>query len=324
MKKKNNIKPLAAIIFIVTILFLIAGGTFAYFTNNKDLENEFKTKVYKTKVIEEFISPDNWTPGTTTNKTIFVSNSGDADVAVRVSYSEKWTSANGDELSLEQDDKVAAIINFADNLEDNWTLEGNYYYYNKKLEKNDNTTSFIKSVTFNDEIDNDVSCVVRNNKKTCTSTGDGYDGATYVLTIYIETVQYDSYKTVWNTDVVISDISSEEIINSYDVLIKDDYLSDNRVVCVNNEENMICFEPNRWDCEWNEETHSCPSSNSYILTKKAEFERITNGKCSLSTEGMECRTLGAACIYSSDGTITCETNKGKKCSIHSDLEEICK
>ena len=41
-------------------------------------------------------------------------------------------------------------------------------------------------------------------KEKCESTGVGYDGATYTLTITVETAQYEYYKEIWNTDVEIN------------------------------------------------------------------------------------------------------------------------
>ena len=198
-------KPLIA---IVTILIIgVIGGTFAYFTDNISVKNEFQTKPYGTQVIEEFTSPDNWLPGSETPKTVVVKNTGEVDEAVRVNYTEKWVSKNGTVLSgiknINGVDVKAAIINF-DNTND-WNKVGDYYYYNKKLASGDATTSFIKSVTFNPLITDDTLCTTEGNVTTCTSTGNGYDGAKYTLTINVDTVQFNAYKSVWNTQVAISE-----------------------------------------------------------------------------------------------------------------------
>lgn len=78
----NNKKAIIALVGIV-------GATFAYFTSSATLSNEFKTGTYSTSVTEEFVSPDNWTPGTTTKKKVNVTNNGSVNVAVRTSYTEK-------------------------------------------------------------------------------------------------------------------------------------------------------------------------------------------------------------------------------------------
>ena len=198
MKKKNK-KPLYVLIVIAVILLI--GGTVAYFTDTVEITNVFSTKPYSTEVTETFTSPNNWLPGTTTEKTVVAKNTGDVDVAVRMSYTESWVSANGATLPLKQGNTTAAIINFNST---NWTKSGNYYYYTQKLSKNQSSTSFINSVTFNSDIVSDSNCVTQGTTKKCTSTGNGYDGATYTLTVTVETVQYDSYRTIWNTNVTIN------------------------------------------------------------------------------------------------------------------------
>ena len=149
MEQKKNRKPLIAI--ALALLVGLVGGTIAYFTSEATFSNQFKTKPYSTEITETFVSPDNWTPGTTTDKTVIAKNTGDVDVAVRVSYTEEWKDASNNPLSLTTDGVTAAVINFADDLNSKWTHDGNYYYYKTKLTKNQSTTSIIQSVTFNEK-----------------------------------------------------------------------------------------------------------------------------------------------------------------------------
>lgn len=212
---------------VVVAIIGIVGLTFAYFSDTVTLPNSFKTKPYSTTVTEVFESPDNWTPGTTTAKTVYATNNGDIDVAVRVSYTEKWEPLDSNTtLGLTQTQEIdgvetqvrAAIINFADDYESNWTKSTengvDYYYYKYKLTKGNNSPSFIKSVQFNPLIKSSANCVDSNVvdentsevigvKTTCESSNKGYDGATYTLTIKVETVQFDAYKEAWNTNVTI-------------------------------------------------------------------------------------------------------------------------
>lgn len=90
MDKKNK-KPLVALL-LVAILGIV-GATFAYFTSTDTFANVFKTKPYIMEVTETFESPENWTPGTTTNKAITATNKGDVEAAVRISYTEEWKDA---------------------------------------------------------------------------------------------------------------------------------------------------------------------------------------------------------------------------------------
>lgn len=179
---RKNKKPLIAMIALLIVG--IVGVTFAYFSDSISFKNIFKTGVYKTRTVEEFSSPTNWTPGDVTEKSITTTNEGDYPVAVRLSYSESWVKNDHileeylfDEHGDPTDEK-AAILNL-DN-EDDWVKVGNYYYYNKKLNKNETTSSWLESVEFN-------------------SGADAYwADATYTLTINVETVQFDSYKEQWS------------------------------------------------------------------------------------------------------------------------------
>ena len=92
MKKNKSL-----IIILLILVVGVIGLTLAYFANTANITNEFKSKEYGTTVTEEFTSPDNWLPGSTEPKTLTVTNSGQVDEAVRVSYTESWTSKNSNE-----------------------------------------------------------------------------------------------------------------------------------------------------------------------------------------------------------------------------------
>ncbi len=232
----KNKKSLIAIIILLVVVGVV-GVTFAYFNSVTTFENLFKSGKFQIKVDEEFVSPDNWVPGNTTDKTIKVTNTGTVDMAVRVWYEEKWTSATGDNLNVYEtcsDDSsdIAicnglssgkaryAIINFSE--DGNWIkdskffeddtshsdtnlVSSGYYYYKYKLAPNEVSTSLINSVTYNKNVANDYQCSTENNTTICNSTGNKYDGASYNLTFHIETVQFDAYKEYWETDVSITD-----------------------------------------------------------------------------------------------------------------------
>ena len=198
----NNKKvTILFILFMTTILLGIVGFTIAYFTSSTDFDNEFYTAVYQTKATETFTSPENWMPGDTIPKTLTIKNEGNVDVKARVCISEEWTSNNNESLPLIFDDVRMALINF-DNAED-WTQECNCYVYNEVLEPNDTTSSFISGVTFNKDAKASLNCTTTNNNgtttKTCTSVGDGYDNATYKLTLKVDTVQTGK---LWDDDVI--------------------------------------------------------------------------------------------------------------------------
>lgn len=202
--KSNNEKKNKRKLLIVTGIsaLTILGGTLAYFTTSDTIQNVFKTALYQHQIVEKFESPSDWTPGTTTDKTIKITNTGSINMAVRASYTEKWITSNGAELPLKDiDNNVAAIINF----NEGWTKssDGHYYYGSKdnmtKLAPGETTNSFISGVTFNNNVKASLSQSISADGHTITytSSGNGYDNATYKLTVRIDTIQYDQAKNIW-------------------------------------------------------------------------------------------------------------------------------
>ncbi len=206
MEKKNK-KPLVFIALLFSVL-LIVGGTIAYYTSSDTFENEFDTGTYKIETQEAFVSPDNWTPGTTTEKTIIATNKGNTMAAVRIKLEESWKDENGGSLPLLKEGVPAAIINFSPDKDVKWIYQDGYYYYVRPLDENESTTSLLESVTFNPDLDISVNsnCTTDSvaGTKTCTTETTGYAGGKYTLQIEVETAQYDKYKEIWNTNVDIN------------------------------------------------------------------------------------------------------------------------
>ncbi|MDE5888899.1 MAG: BsaA family SipW-dependent biofilm matrix protein [Bacilli bacterium] len=230
-RKHNNKKTIIAIILLAVIG--VVGGTLAYFTSQAQFTNVFRTKPYSTELTEEFDAPDNWLPGEETSKKVYVTNKGDVPVAVRISYTEEWVGGNGttklDLVQTKEDGTkvTAALINFPNS--DDWISktesDGNtYYYYNNALGRDEQTSLFIDKVTFNKDIDIAYTCenvytyadgtsstgsqpeegkTLKSTTQKCNSTDETYAGATYTLTIKIETVQFDAFQTYWNTNIDI-------------------------------------------------------------------------------------------------------------------------
>ena len=200
--KENNKNKKKLLVVGALGMLTVLGGTLAYFTTTTNIVNKFKTGLYQNKIVEEFVSPTNWTPGTVTEKTVKVTNSGDIPMAVRASITEKWVSASGKELSLkDSNNNVASIIEFGEE----WTKDNDgFYYYGTKenktvLDASAETTSFIKSVKFNENIKATLKESISSDGKTVTytSSGDGYDNATYTLTVRIDTMEYDAARNLW-------------------------------------------------------------------------------------------------------------------------------
>ncbi len=196
--KKNKKLMVVTGLSLATVL----GSTLAYFNTNSSIVNSFKTALYQNEIVETFTPPITWTPGTTTEKSVKVTNTGNTDMAIRATFSEKWVNANGEELSLkDENDNVAAIIDF----NATWQkAEDGYYYYGskedlKKLLPDDTSSSFINSVTFNENIKASLQENISADGRTITykSDGNGYDNAQYTLTLKLETVQYDQAANIW-------------------------------------------------------------------------------------------------------------------------------
>ena len=197
MKNKKSLFAIIAVLLVAVI-----GATLAYFQSSASFENVFNTGTYKVVTTEVFESPTNWKPGEEIPKTITSTNEGTIPAAVRVSYTEQWLDENNNDITS-QVANGTVIINL-DNTSD-WTNEGNYYYYNYILEPQQSTTSFIKSVTLNPNL-NGITCTPSNDGSTQTCTSNNpILGGTYKLIITKETVQADRYQDVWNTNISITE-----------------------------------------------------------------------------------------------------------------------
>ena len=203
MKKKKSLVALVAVFLVVVI-----GVTFAYFNSNAIFENQFNLGNYNVVTQEIFTSPDDWSPGDTTPKTLIATNNGTITAAVRVSMEEEWTDSNDDEIDSSLIPNNAVILNYTSPSQ--WTKVGDYYYYNYSLGAGESTTSLIESVTLNPVLNN-VTCVEENGVQTCTSNIQGLAGAHYTLTFTIETIQYDKYEEVWGVNLNIGESPSANI-----------------------------------------------------------------------------------------------------------------
>lgn len=205
MKRIKNRKALLAIVAL--LLITVVGTTLAFFYSSGTFTNVFQAGTYRLVTTEVFQSPDNWKPGDEVSKIITTKNEGTVPAAVRMSYTEEWFDSNDNDITSEVD-RDSAIINF-DNTKD-WIYEDGYYYYKYILEPDQETSSFIKSVTLNDNI-GEMECTMENLTEVCEATSPAV-GAKYVLTITKETVQYSGYHDIWDTEVEIEEKPSFIII----------------------------------------------------------------------------------------------------------------
>lgn len=70
----------------------LVGGTFAYFTQTATIDNPFDTASYSSQVTEDFKPEEGekWNPGAQVNKDVYVDNTGDRPIVVRVKFEDMW------------------------------------------------------------------------------------------------------------------------------------------------------------------------------------------------------------------------------------------
>ena len=280
----KNKKSFVAIVLV--LLIAVVGVTFAYFDSSATFENQFNIGNYNVVTQEVFTSPSDWSPGDTTPKTLIARNNGTINAAVRVKYEEAWTDLNGDEINNIPNDAV--ILNFT--TPSKWTYDANdgYYYYNYYLKSGEATTSLIDSVTLNSNL-NSASCVEENGVQTCTSDTQGLAGATYTLTFTIETIQYDKYESIWNTNIEIVED------NSLYTLMVSDVTTSNYGQYVNLGGTSILGKNNTTEADW----RIFHKTNNGVWLILDDYLPITNGTVGASTvSAVGLETLGTYGIYS--------------------------
>ena len=192
MKIRKNLIPVIALVGV--LVFSLTMGTWAYFSMNMSVDNEFKTGKYGTKITEDFTPPDNWVPGVEIGKEVKVTNTGEVPVVVRASLAEIWASlVPGDGRTFPRTvtymkesvsvTEEAALKAFGDqviekddydNIQDalaaatgKWLHVGNknnstdgWYYYIGIVEAEAETPLLLKSVTMNPILGNTVTDIV--------------------------------------------------------------------------------------------------------------------------------------------------------------------
>ena len=90
--QKQNINRIRGVAFAVAILSLLSmvGNTFAYWTDEISVKNEYQTATYLTEIVEEFESPSDWLPGMEVSKEVSISNNGTLPVFAKVILNQSW------------------------------------------------------------------------------------------------------------------------------------------------------------------------------------------------------------------------------------------
>ena len=169
-------KKVVGVLGLVSVA--LVGGTFAYFTQTTTIDNPFDTAKYASVVTEDFNPEDGekWEPGAEVNKDLYVQNTGDRDVVVRVKFEDLWYRGTVENtfVHLEVDSvtnpTVKNQISSTDGLTDGdrtvvfKTFEGigekwsdlqsdGYFYYLEKLAPNASTGKFLDKVQLDPNTD---------------------------------------------------------------------------------------------------------------------------------------------------------------------------
>lgn len=181
--KNRKIKKKPLIFLSIFLLILTVGSTYAYYYTHYAIENNFNTADYNI-VLEEYFPSDVWDNDLNLDKKVTITNSGDADVFLRISFSETWYQEKNDEKEI-----LNNMYNGQYIVQKNWNSEFNdfvekdgWYYYTKVLNIGD-TVAILDSITKVINIYNDESIK-------------------YELDFNYEVLQVEAYATkrVWGID----------------------------------------------------------------------------------------------------------------------------
>lgn len=153
-----NKKKLSALLLAGTLTAGVVGGTFAWFTSQDSVTNQFTTggneddKNTGIDIWEKFEDPTNVVPGTTTDKLVQVKNTSTYDQFIRVKITPEW---EDEKLNKKEETGEGELdylkLNFVEanlgNGQGKWFKDGDYYYYIGKVAGGKFTNTLLESVT---------------------------------------------------------------------------------------------------------------------------------------------------------------------------------
>lgn len=162
MKKLKN--PKLILFGTCFTLLLAVSGIWAYFSATGMIENVFRTGNSQLSIIEVFDPSDQWLPGEQKQKEVTFKNSGSTKMLLRFRVEQALYKPDGTEVtpvpegmftigwsqSLDTDFIEGPGTTKVDGDDKNYT----YYYYNKILDRNDETLPVMNYVEFADWISN--------------------------------------------------------------------------------------------------------------------------------------------------------------------------
>lgn len=152
-------KKIIGLCLAVGLMVGVVGGSLAWFTDNDSVTNSFATEGDPSNsgidIVEDFndVKAGQMLPGNTVTKAVQVENKATYDQYIRVKLTKVWKDKDGniiDKVGEEVLNKELIELNFGENLgaeANKWTKNGDYYYYNSKVEKADGTDGLGNDIT---------------------------------------------------------------------------------------------------------------------------------------------------------------------------------
>ena len=135
MKRMTNKRAFLAVAMIVLLLTASVGGTAAFLTDGTD---EVANVFTPADVTSEVVEPS-WQDGNTAKSNVSVKNTGNIDAYMRAAIVVTWQDGSGNVLSV----KPRLGTDYTLDIGDNWTKDGDYYYYNAAVDADAQTTKLI-------------------------------------------------------------------------------------------------------------------------------------------------------------------------------------
>lgn len=223
LKQTSHKKRFFISFFVLSILLAIA-GTIAYYAEQQNYNNKFRIASDVIDHIEDF-TPRDWAPCDETPKTLITTNRSEHPIQVRLKYDEWWRNqADTENLPLEQNGTRLAVINFQN--EDDWELNGEWYYWKGELAPGESTRSLFKSVTFDCRANFAVQHVCTD--QGCEDVHSPYEGSNYHVFITVQTTSQEfppdeDMRTV-TVDPNGGIYKGSNQAKGYEVYIGDDYI----------------------------------------------------------------------------------------------------
>lgn len=154
-KNQGRKKRILLIAMAICCIAALAKGTVAYFTAEETAHNVITMGRLDMELRETTAGGEPWPeagvhgvmPGMDVEKTVTVQNTGSVDFYARIRLDLAVTSEDGAPLAV---DMLKMDID-----EENWTLYGDYFYYNRALKPGEETEPLFTTVTFAPEMGND-------------------------------------------------------------------------------------------------------------------------------------------------------------------------